>query len=574
MNLDDFEQQIDPKIVDRGYDYFLDDLVDGPELIDEDVWLAMVYGTNSYSVEIHTNPDNSRAIMNCSCDCPYDYGPICKHVVAVLYVMAEGEHSEPASPKKQKKTTPKDKIQEVFKNTTQEDLKEFILDSIKSVDGFKNRFMAHFADRLDEDPDRQYRSIIRNYAKAAQDRYGFIDYRSAPTLTRPLWELNKKTTELLEAGKIRDSMSLCQALIEEVPVFIQQMDDSDGGAGDVVMMAFDSLDKIAREASTEIKKELFKWCMQEFPQQKYHDFGFDSHFLELLPLLVTSGEQEEQFFDLLDRQMVREKENRWSDFGVTQLIKAKVNYLREQKREQEVLDLLETHIRFPDFREQLADRALETKEFKKAQKLCLEGIDIAKENSHRGTVMRWQEKLFHIAKLENEEPAMRKWAETLFFNSSGNMQWYRALKATYQKQEWSEKCEELINHIKGPDQRGGYGQATTLAQIFVEEEYTDRLLKLIQLNARDISFVDHYAGILKKEYPYELLDLYEQGINEQAQQTGRKQYRQVAGWLRKMKKITGGDERAYALFKKILQEYNNRPAMKEELEKTFPEWRE
>lgn len=574
MNLNNFEQQIDPKIVDRGYDYFLDDLVDGPELIDEGVWLAMVYGTESYRVEIHTDPENSRAIMDWRCDCPYDYGPVCKHVVAALYVMAEREQSEPASPKEQKKSTPKDKIQEIFKNTTQEDLQEFILDCAKSVNGFKNRFLAHFADRLDEDPDQQYRSIIRNYAKAAQDRYGFIDYRSAPILTRPLWDLNQKANELINAGKTRECMALCQTLIEEVTVVIQQMDDSDGGAGDVVMLAFDTLDKVARDASSEIKEKLFEWCIQEFSQQKYHDFSFDSHILELLPLLVTTVEQEEQFFSLLERQIECEKENRWSDFGVTRLIKAKVNYLREQKREQEVLDLLETHIRFPDFREQLADHALEAKEFEKAKKLCRQGIEIAKEHSHRGNVTRWQEKLFQIAKLENEVPAMRKWAETLFLSGYGNMQWYRALKTTYPKQEWPEKCEELIDRIKGPDQWGGYGQATTLAQIFAEEDYTDRLLKLLQLNTRDISFVDHYAGILKKEYPYELLDLYEQGITEQAQQTGRKQYRQIAGWLRKMKKITGGDEKAYDLFKRLLRQYNNRPAMKEEFEKAFPEWKE
>jgi len=41
-----------------------------------------------------------------------------------------------------------------------------------------------------------------------------------------------------------------------------------------------------------------------------------------------------------------------------------------------------------------------------------------------------------------------------------------------------------------------------------------------------------------------------------------------------MKKITGGDEKAYDLFNRLLRQYNNRPAMKEEFEKAFPEWRE
>src|SRR5699024_6524145 len=112
-------------------------------------------------------------------------------------------------------------------------------------------------------------------------------------------------------------------------------------------------------------------------------------------------------------------------------------------------------------------------------------------------------------------------------------------------------------HLKGPNQRGGYGRANTLAQIFAEEHYTDRLLKLIQLNASDISFIDQYTKILKEEYPYELLDLYEQAIKELARQTGRKKYREVAGWLRKMTKITGGDEQAFALYKYFMRVYNN-----------------
>jgi len=574
MNLNDFEQQIDPKIVDRGFDYFLDDLVDGPELIEEGVWLATVYGSDSYRVEVHTDSQNSPTILDWRCDCPYDYGPVCKHVVAVLYEMAETEYTSSDSPNVKENSHTKDDIQEIFKHTSKEDLQEFILSCIKSVDVFKNRFLAHFADRLNEDPVQQYRQIIRNYAKAAQDRYGFIDYRSASTLTRPLWELNKKANTLLEAGQIRESMALSQTLIEEVAEIYEKMDDSGGGAGDVVMQAFDTLSRITESASSTIKEELFEWSEQEFPLQKYHDFGFAGDFLDLLPLLVSSDKQEERFFALLDRQIDQEKEKRWSDYSVTRLIKAKIEYLRLQERGQEVLDLLETHSRFYDFREQLVDRALEQDDFELAKKLCNEGIEIAKKENHHGIITRWREKLFQIARLENDVPEIRKWAEILFFNSSGSMQWYRSLKSTYSKQEWPEKCEELIDRIKGPDQRGGYGKATTLAQIFVEEEYTGRLLKLLQLNAKDISFVDHFAEVLRNEYPDELLDLYEQGIKDFAQQTGRKNYRQIASWLRKMKKISGGDERAYALFKKLLRQYNNRPAMKDEFEKAFPAWKE
>jgi len=450
-------------------------------------------------------------------------------------------------------------------------LESFIVSCIKNIDGFKNRFRAHFAEQLEEDSGPQYRSIIRNYAKAAEGRYGFIDYRSAPTLTRPLWELNNKAERLLDEGQTRECITLCQALIEEVPVFIYNMDDSDGSAGDVVMFAFDTLENLAENSPENIKKELFEWCMQEFNLQKYHDFDFQGNFLRILPLVIITKEQEEQLFEQIDRWINQEKEKKYSDYGIAQLIGTKIEYLKLQKREQEILELLETHIRLPQFREQLIDRALEKEAFERAKKLCREGIAIARENKHRGTVNRWQEKIFKIAKKQHNLPEMRKWADTLFFNNY-NMQWYRALKDTYSEQEWSQKCEELIDRIKKSDHWRGHGQVNILAQIFAEEDYTGRLLKLLQQNDGDISFVERYAGELKDTYPEEILTLYEQGIIKEARHTGRKHYRQITYWIKKMKNMKGGDERAYALYKKLLRDYNNRPAMKDEFEKAFPKW--
>ncbi|MDZ7660443.1 hypothetical protein [Fodinibius sp.] len=80
----------------------------------------------------------------------------------------------------------------------------------------------------------------------------------------------------------------------------------------------------------------------------------------------------------------------------------------------------------------------------------------------------------------------------------------------------------MINCIKSPDQRRGYGKVKTLAEIFEAENYANRLLKLLQNNAKQISFIDQHAKTLRNEYPDEVLDLYEESIRDFAQQTGRK----------------------------------------------------
>lgn len=572
MHLEDFHEHMDPTIVDRGYEYYFNGQVESPELTKEGKWSVTVYGTEAYKVQIQTDPENTRVITGWQCDCPYDYGPVCKHIAAVFFMMDEKMEVQPVSSGEQEEATPKGDIRNIFDRTSREDLQKFIQHCIESDDQFKNRFVAYFAERIDDDTEMQYRKAIQHYAKAAQVEFGFIDIHSAPGFTIPLQELNQKAKDLFEAGEIAESMTICRVLIEEVASMYQDSQDYEGDVANVVSIAFKLLFDITEIASTEIKEMLFEWCIQEFPKPEYEDIDLDIDFLTLLPYLVNSSDQEERFFSLLDQQVKAVRvENRWTDYQEVRLIKTKLMYLRKQNRMQEVRDLLNANIRFPEFREQLVDGALENKEFEEAKKLCRKGVEVAKERNHYGTVSRWQEKLFQIARLENDVPEIRKWAEKLFFESFFNMEWYRILKATYSKQEWPEKCEEIIDRMKDSNQRGGYRDAYTLAEIFKEEGYTDRLLKLLRLNALDLYFVDDFTGVLKKKYPEELLDMYEQGITEQANQTGRKHYRQLAAWLRKMKKISGGDERAYVLYERLLREYSNRPAMKQELGRVFRE---
>lgn len=570
MNLNDFEEHISPEIVDRGYDYFVSECVDGLEKVSSGMWLAEVHGSEIYTVEVNT--DRTK-IKSWDCDCPYDYGPVCKHVVAVIYAISEKmESGKKPKPNPKGKKHGKNKVQKIAEKISKEELWQFVLTLFKSDRGLKNRFIAHFAELLDEDLSMKYKTIVRNYYKAAQGRHGFIDYRSASQLTKPLYELANKASGLLVEGDRMESLSICKSLIEEVPGFINNMDDSDGGAGDVIYSSFDTFAQIAETAPPMLKDELFEYILEEFPKPKYHNFGFEDHFLGLLPGLVSSQEQEEAFMTLIDRQIETEKVKSYSQYAVTRLTKTKVDYLLQNEREAEAFTLIKEHQHLPDFRSMLVDRAISNKDFDMAKKLCREGIRIAESENQYGIVQNWHQTLYAVAKLEGNIPEQKKLAKKLFFDNYYSMEWYQELKSTWPEKDWPEQCEKLIDKIEGKNKRGWHGEAEALANIFVEENYLDRLLKLLQLNSTNIDFVDKYAEKLTKKYPEEILDLYEDGIKESIKQTGRKVYRRVAEDLRTMKKIKGGDERAYALLKQFLKVYNNRPAMKNEFGKVFPSW--
>jgi uncharacterized Zn finger protein len=86
MKLNNFEAYVDPVILERGLDYYDGGAVLSLEF-EDDTWIAEVSGTDTYMVSVTL--DDAGEIIESYCDCPYDFGPVCKHQVAVLYAMRD-----------------------------------------------------------------------------------------------------------------------------------------------------------------------------------------------------------------------------------------------------------------------------------------------------------------------------------------------------------------------------------------------------------------------------------------------------------------------------------------------------
>lgn len=578
MNLNDFENKIDSTILNRGYDYFLNQAVVDLEEVAIDTWVSLVEGTDDYAVMIKLKDDN---IKKWQCNCPYDYGDTCKHVVATLYALADeldisseaksNPNNKKTSPKKAtKKKTQKNDISEIFSQASQQELQEFLQNQFPFNRGMKNTFIAHFAEYLDEDINQKYQIIVRNIYKAAKGRQGFIDYRSTYKLAQPLNDLLDKASDLASDKKIISALSICKAIIEQVPKFVHYMDDSDGSAGGLFEYAFELFYEISTQVHPELKDELFSYCLKEFPKDKYSDFGFEKYFLEVLPVLMTTQQQEKRFFKLIDKQLIKVTSKINPNYDIVQLIQVKLDYLLLKDRNDEVDVLVNENKQYPQFRKILLQQALNQKKFKQAKQLCEQGIIIAKNERHAGTVGDWREQLLKIAELEKNKSELRKWAEVLYNNSYRNMTYYKKLKSTYTKQAWAVKCEAIIDKIKGKNQFGGYGVAEELADVFVIEKYFDRLLVLLQINPQAIELIDSYARHLIKDYPQEIVDLYISGIKRQAEQTGRAVYNKTVKYMKAMSSIQGSQLRLNELVQCFKLQYKNRKAMMEILNKGFP----
>lgn len=566
MTLKNFEDNIPPVILERGYNYFTKNRVLSLEEDEKGLWVAEVEGTENYYVSLEIKGNK---IQHWDCDCPFE-GEICKHVTAVLYAISENElnKNEPAQKKGSKKSKAKS-IESIFNKVTKEELKEFILSLFSKDRRLKNELLAYFAEYLDEEPGSKYKTIIKNIIKAAEDRYGFIDYRSSLSLTRDLGNLLNKAQAFLEERNLMESLAICKALIEEVPLLFQHMDDSSGGISDLMDFSFDIFSQIVSKAPPLLKDELFRYCIDRFSEEKYHDFDFGDGFLSLLPELITIEEQEKQFLKIIDNRIDVERNKEYPDYRVSHLLQVKVDFLMNGNRKEEARQLVKDNRQYPEFMEMIVDEALQKNDYPKAVALCFEGIKIAEEKGHPGTVNSWNEKLLSIYEKTKNRVEIRKTAKKLFFEKHFSMTYYKKLKSTYVQDEWPEICESIIEDIKGKNKRGDYYDARTLANIFVEENYKERLLKLLQINSDKIDFVAEYTEQLKKDYPDELILLYEKGIRKLGENTGRNYYNEVAYYLKKLQKINGGGEKVKSIVRYFLQTYKNRRAMREVLSK-FP----
>ncbi|MCL5027984.1 MAG: SWIM zinc finger family protein [Bacteroidetes bacterium] len=563
MDLKNIKKQIPSEILHRGYQYYTNRQVVSLEENEPGLWDAVVSGNEDYNVTVEIE---NGELKYWDCDCPYEDG-ICKHVAAVVYAIPEIKEPEIEATNKNEKRKKTGDIDTIFSKATKEELQEFIVSRFRRDGNLKNAFTAHFSEYIDSDADGKYSKLVKNMISAAEDRYGFVDYRSTRSLAMNLNGLLNKAKLLLEKRNLMESLSIVKTFIEEVPMLVQHEDDSAGDARNIFDYAFEIFSLIVTKAPPQLKDVLFQYCLDEYPKQKYHDNSFEDGFLYILPALISTDEHEKKFLEMIDKQVEVEKTKQFGEYGVSSLLKLKFDFLSERNLKEEARKIAEENKQYPEMMNILINEKIKSKDYIKAVGLCFEGIRIAEEKRHTGTVKDWKEKLLSVYELTNNVTEIRKVAENLFFEHLYEMKYYKKLKSTYPPEEWNGVSESIIDKVKNRREVGSYSDAEILAKIFVEENYKERLLNLMEINKGHIHFVDEYAKYLSIEYPGKILEYYEGGVRAIAKNAGRNFYNEIAQYLKKMKKIIGGEDKVKEIIFNFQNTYKNRKAMMEILSK-------
>ncbi len=424
--LNEFEQLIDERILKRGLSYFKGGAITNFLEIASGEYEAIVSGTEEYTVQLEIS---NNIITEHNCDCPYDMGPVCKHVVATIFHLQQDELelNQPnfTIPKKKKTKSISQQVKELLKAISHNELIEFVQENSKKDKKFRNYFLASFGHLSQNQSKEFYQKQIHSILQSATGRDGWIgwsDMKYVVNTTEPFLENAEK---YLVNNSFENVFFISTALLEEMTEAFQYGDDSNGDLGYFVESAMELLSKLTQEKLTKaLKEEMFEYCIYSFNQKLFQGWNWHLGMLHIACELIEKESDADIILSCLDTINGEYERERAQSF--------KLDLLRKFKGEKEVEKYIEKHISNSSIRTKEIAKAFENNNFERVIKLSKDGIKCDEKDKH-GLVKIWYDWLLKVAQAENDTNKIIEYARFRLINNFGSTQDYYQILRTMLK---------------------------------------------------------------------------------------------------------------------------------------------
>jgi hypothetical protein len=552
VNIQNFEQNVNPIIVSRGLEYFQDKRVEHIEDVGDYLYAATVAGSDDYSVEVQLDQDGT--IIHVECDCPYTDGPYCKHMVAVFYTLRAGKKQNeakfsPATGSPTISSRSSNELAKLLSKQPKEKLLKLLVSLAADWPEIADRIQAEFAAGFGEK--ERWLTLMRRFIEKAMDHDGFINYRHCDQAVEGAYQVLERANTAIDEHDYVLAVDLLLGIMAEMVDMLQFADDSSGCVGAVIDEVNSAFHQINDEMTDKNTMEIcFQKVLLEAATKRYDDWS-DMRFnlLAICADLVTSNQERgqlEKVFDTVSHSSRYDKES---------VVLLRHDLIRKFDGEQAAAQFLYHNRHFSRCREILLQEAMRTKQYAMAEELALEGEQ--QNPSLPGLVSQWKERRFAIYELCGETDKLRTVAHELAIQ--GDFTYYQKLKASYEPKEWGQVYPDIHQALS---LHSGY-YANTYTAALIEEREFDKLLAYVQKIPQRI--LDFYRQLLPL-YQEQVYELFRQLILAgAANASSRSHYKNVCSHLRLLIKI-GGKKIAADLVEQLLRQYPRKPAFRQELQ--------
>ena len=534
----DWETYFQKRILNRGYDYYLDGCVEDLRITSNGI-KAIVYGTYLYHVDIKLNGNQ---IIGMSCDCSYaEDGHNCKHMAAVLYDW------------QLRVTHPEIDSSQLVEDASEEDVRSFLVQVLEDNPGLVETFKHYTQNEISLDT---MIDDLEGVCDSYSDGYDYIDYEFSRDFCDNYEDAIDKWLDIL---KKKDQYSLAfRFLLKAYDVFYKlDIEDNGSKTGALsviiisqwayIIMCMDDLERL--EAFVELGQYLNS-MRDYYDSQKILEIFFEclsgKEFLKLkLDLIKEQLDYLENRDDILDK-----------GYAVEGFAKMYLELLKKSKASKKEISVVhEKYWKYIPIRMDFIHTCIDNEEFDKALDYIDKFIDFDYNNysfmkfdmilkkdiyKKQGNIKAYKEELKNLI---------------LFFNNT-NIEDYIELRSLYSDKEWIKERDSIIEQLT---------PGRFLCEILETEQLYEKLIDAIK-SSNDKYLLHQYTDMLSNEYPEQLLQVYRESVEKQAESTGsRKHYYQIVEELKIMKSISGGDKVVDEIIKKWKVQYKNRSAMMDEL---------
>jgi hypothetical protein len=555
LTFENFKKTIDSTILQRGRQYFRDGQVIDLEEAGDAAWEARVQGSEVYEIQIEQDESGT---LDCSCDCPYDFGPTCKHIAATLYAIEAafpeymGTDSKPNKPRKPRKTRA-EKLREIVSKLSKEEMTALLLDLAKQNTQIARTIIArHSAGGADK---KAYIQLVKEALRQGHGEYGYMDYWGATRAGRAIQSMLDQTEGMIAQGKLEQALAITQAVLETVAPALGNADDSNGDLGACIEMGIEKLEQIAGEMNPSERRGIFDYCLTQMVKQEYRDCDCEWGFSQIAANIVESEEDRARLFDQMGQQIG----DWYAEYTVAEI---KLTVIQRLDGETAGLTFIKEHIHLHQFRQMLIEYHINRNELKDARRLIHEWFE--KEGGKlRGVDWTFSNLLLDIARREGNQEEVIRLNKELFIEGR-NFDYYDALKKIVPPDQWAQTRDELIR-MTGQARFNGI---ELQAEIYYREEMWEPLMGMVKMGGPHAW--EHYRKSLEPHYPQEFCAIYEKQVYDMLKHTSsRDTYATAAEYLRRMIKL-GQAQKAQEIIDLHIAEFSNRRAMVEELKKVRP----
>jgi hypothetical protein len=545
-----FETIISSAIVRRGQDYFYNDAVKSLRKLKGDKWVASVEGTEIYRVCIQLKDD---VVYNHSCSCPYDMGPVCKHIIAVLYSFK----------KSVKLKLNEETFEQMISRIPRKDLNDILTDYAQQESEFAGYVSARCIVKKSSSDKEEYRQIIQGTVDAIRGRHGYIGYWQAQHAVGGAEMVLDKAREFLKKKKPEQALIICQCVLEEMVPLLQEADDSNGAIGDVIGGALQFISDCAQQAKkAEFRKDLLNYLLKECGDKRYEGWtDWRWEFLGIAGEVAKNPQDRQKLFARIDDiENNYSYKGDWSRYDHERATIIKMRVVERLGTKEEADEFLYQNLDCAALREYAIESARKQKDYILAKKLALEGLN---QSEFPGPISRWTEHLLNIAEVQKDISSVKKYAIERFLDSN-DFTYYDRYKKCFTAKEWPQEVQKIIDIIKCSKDSRNY--VLVLPQLYIRQELWSDLMDYVQKSNNSWA-LENFTKYLKSHFPDKLADIYEKVIVEDlAPLMGRGNYQYLCKFLKGLKNL-GYKERMECLVIELSEKYRNRRAMLEELSK-------